>query len=59
MTPAAKKPAPRLGDIPSPTDLCGRVDRMDNVEQAILRIERKVDLLVASMTPAKKGPARW
>jgi hypothetical protein len=34
-------------------DLCGRVDRMDNVEQAILRIERKIDLLVGAMTPAK------
>jgi hypothetical protein len=42
----AKKPAgapPKFGDV---AGMCERVDRLGNVEQAVIRIERKVDMLV-------------
>jgi hypothetical protein len=35
------KPAPRLGDIPSPSDLCKRTDRLDG-------ISNKLDWLIKS-----------
>jgi hypothetical protein len=46
----AKKPAPRLGDIPTPSDLARRVDRLDS-------IERKIDDLVRMLTPLFANPA--
>jgi hypothetical protein len=43
-----------MGDIQGPADIARHTDRLDRVEDAILRIERKVDILVAaSLTPAK------
>jgi hypothetical protein len=54
MSPGPKS-APRLGDIPGPADLARRTDRLDRVEDAILRIERKVDMLVAAMLPPAKA----
>jgi hypothetical protein len=57
MAPSPKQ-APRLGDIPGPADLARRTDRLDRVEDSILRIERKVDLLVAAMLPPKKVEKR-
>jgi hypothetical protein len=41
----------RLGDV---AGLARHTDRLDNVESALVRIEKKVDALVAAMlTPAK------
>jgi hypothetical protein len=47
--------APKFGDV---AQLARHVDRLDNVESAILRIERKVDLLVAAMLPPEKVEKR-
>jgi hypothetical protein len=48
--PALKTPPPvRMGDA---ADMCNRVDRLGNVEQAVLRVERKLDALVEMMKPA-------
>jgi hypothetical protein len=43
--------APKFGDV---ANLARHTDRLDNVESALVRIERKVDALVAAMlTPSK------
>jgi hypothetical protein len=47
----AKKPPPRLGDIPGPADLARRTDRMDGLEMRLARIESRLDALVDMMKP--------
>jgi hypothetical protein len=55
MTPVMKTPAPpKFGDV---ANMCERVDRLGNVEQAVLRIERKLDDLVRMMTPLFANPS--
>jgi hypothetical protein len=44
-----------MGDIQGPADIARHTDRLDRVEDAILRIERKVDILVAAMLPPSKS----
>lgn len=46
MAPSPKQ-APRLGDIPGPSDLARRVDRMDSMEMRLGRIEVKLDFLAS------------
>ena len=43
---------PRMGDVAT---LAARTDRLDRVEDAILRIERKVDHLIEIMLPPAKA----
>ena len=47
--------APRTGDVAS---LARHADRLDNVESSLLRIERKVDALVAAMLTPNKVVAK-
>ena len=43
-----------MGDV---AGMCERVDRLGNVEQAVLRIERKLDMLVDMMKPLFANPS--
>jgi hypothetical protein len=56
MSPGPKNTgAPKFGDV---ANLARHTDRLDAVESAIIRIERKIDTLVALMLPPKKVEKR-
>ena len=58
MSPPGPKssPVPRMGN--DVANIARHTDRLDNVESAILRIERKVDMLVAATLTPKKVERR-
>ena len=49
-----KKPPPKFGDV---VGMCERVDRLDNVQATVARIERKLDDLIRTVTPLFSNPA--